>query len=168
MPTRRPTLFLSLSLVFVVHNAEEAIFAPAMLTFLQTRAPAFLRAFYAGVSVSQLRTGLLLLSLIGVGVGLLAARAAALAFWSYVMLVFGGIMGLNAVAHIVLALAAGQYMPGLATALALSLPFVGILFLRAWRERWVSAATLWTVPVVALVVHGPLLAVFLELVVVGR
>jgi hypothetical protein len=77
------------------------------------------------------------------------------------MMVLAALLGLNAVFHIVLSIQAGTYMPGLVTALLISLPVSATLLVRARQQRWVSARAFWTVLPVAVLIHGPVLdAVF--------
>jgi hypothetical protein len=50
-------------------------------------------------------------------------------------------------------------------ALVLCLPCATVVFTRAYRERWISRGALATVPFVTVIVHGPVLATFLRVVV---
>ena len=163
LPAKRSFLYVGVAVVFAVHNGEEALRASAMLTFLQTDSPGFLRAFYSNAVPGKLRLGLLLLTLVGFACAWLAARADMAGASSYMMLVFGSVLVLNAIAHVVLSAMARSLMPGLLTAVGLCLPGAIVLFVRAARERWLSAGAAATVPLVAAVLHGPVLAGFLRI-----
>jgi hypothetical protein len=126
-----------------------------MLVVMRRGGPQWLRAAYATVDPGQLRFGLAFLTLLGLLVALSAAAKATSRGWTLAMLVFCAVITLNAVAHIALAIAAGGYMPGLATAVVVCLPVSGWLLLRAFRQRWLPAPAGWTVAPLALVVHGP-------------
>lgn len=162
----KSTLYFTPAVVFCIHNAEEALFAPRMLEFLQTRAPDFLRAFYSDIEVSQLRVGLAFLSAFGVLLALAAARRPTSAGWAYAMLVFAGVIGINGLAHVLLSFVARAYLPGLVTAVALSLPTAALLHRVAWREHWIERPAFASVLPVAVLVHGPVLMAFIRLVVV--
>lgn len=64
-------------------------------------------------------------------------------------------MLVNVVSHVGSAVFLRGYAPGLATALALNLPFSIYLLRRAIAERWVSRRTLAPLVIVAVLVHGP-------------
>ena len=135
----RRAWYLIIGLVFAVHNAEEAAAAPRMLEFMQVGAPIPVREFYEGVSSAELRLSLTILTLIGLAVTALAARLPLAPRRAYMMLVFAGVIGLNALGHAALSGIARTYMPGLATALLLTLPVAIMVFVRARRDNWVSA-----------------------------
>jgi uncharacterized membrane protein HdeD (DUF308 family) len=72
----------------------------------------------------------------------------------------GFLMLANAVLHIVGALADGQYVPGLATAILLYLPYYFLLFIRGAQSKRVAAAVLAAAAVlgsVPMLVHGYLI-----------
>ena len=157
---RRSWYFLT-AVAFALHNAEEAAAAPRMLDLMQSRAPMFLRSVYAGIQVSELRASLLVLTLAALALAAAASRAPNAAGWSYLMLLLGAVIGLNALAHVALTITFGAYMPGLITALVLTLPVSVAVLARGWRDRWVVPAAYWTLLPAAVVVHGPVLAVFI-------
>jgi hypothetical protein len=158
----RRAWYLIIGVVFAVHNAEEATAAPRMLEFMQFGAPIALRAFYDGVDVAELRFSLAILTLLGMALTAIAARLALGPRWAYVMLVFAAVIGLNALAHVVLSGIARTYIPGLATALLLTLPVAILVLVRARRDNWVSATAYWTAFPMALVIHGPVLVLFVR------
>lgn len=159
----RRAWFLLVGAAFTLHNGEEALAAPRLLEFMLTRGPGFLRDFYAGVTPSELQASLLILTALGLVVTAAATRAPAAPASAFAMMVFAALLGLNAVAHLGLAVVARAYMPGLVTALLINLPLSTMLLLHARREGWVSRAAFWAVIPVGLVLHGPVLAAFLRM-----
>jgi len=157
----RRSWYLILGLALALHNGEEMLRATQMLQFMQSDAPGFLREAYSGITVSELQGSLLILTAIAFLGIVLAAVFSAAAASAFGMMVLAALLGLNAVFHIVLSIQAGAYMPGLVTALLLSLPVSVTLLVRARQQRWVSARAFWTVLPVAVLIHGPVLdAVF--------
>jgi hypothetical protein len=63
--------------------------------------------------------------------------------------------------HIGLAIMFRSYMPGLITAILLTLPIAIVTLSNARRDRWISTRALWSVIPAAVVMHGPVLAAFL-------
>lgn len=159
----RRSWYFGVALAFALHNIEEAIAAPRMLELMQSRGPGSLRAFYSGIDSSELRASLLILTILGLLVTMTATRRPTRTGSSYVMLVFGAFIGLNALAHVALTVAFRAYMPGLLTALVLTLPISALLLARGRREHWVSSTAYWTVLPVAVLVHGPVLVGFLRI-----
>ena len=156
-PMSRRSWYLILGLALALHNGEEALRATYLLHFMQTDAPGFLRDVYAGITVSELQGSLLILTAIaflGIVVATVFSSAAASAFG---MMVLAALLGLNAVFHIVLSIQTETYMPGLITAVLISLPVSVTLLVRARQQRWVSAAAFWAVLPVAVLIHGPVL-----------
>jgi hypothetical protein len=154
-------LYFLTALAFALHNAEEAIAASRMIELMRSRAPSWLSDFYAGISVAELRISLLILTALAALATAVAARSPARNGSAYVMLVFGGVIGVNALAHLVLSIAFRAYMPGLLSALLLTLPACIVLLARGRRERWVSPRLYRTVLPAAVVIHGPVMVGFL-------
>ena len=157
----RSSWYFLIGLAFALHNSEEAIAAPRMLAMMQARGPALLRAFYSGIEVSELRVSLFILTALGLFLTLLASRNEASTSSAYAMLVFAAVIGLNALMHIALAVTFRSYMPGLITAILLTLPLSLLVLARGFRERWVPTRAYWSIIPAAVVVHGPLLAGFI-------
>jgi hypothetical protein len=143
---------------FAVHNLEEGVGASRLLDLMRTRAPEFLRSFYIGVSATEFRVSLLTLSVIGLVVAAQASSSPASHAWSYVMLVFGAVMGVNGLAHVGFSIGWRTYMPGTLTAVLLTIPLALELLRRSRREAWIEPSMRWTVLPMALVVHGPVFA----------
>lgn len=159
----RSAWYLLVGLAFALHNGEEALAAWRLLEFLQSDAPRFLREFYAGITVFELQVGLIILTALGIVVTVVTVRSPTASASAFGMMVFAAVLGLNAVAHIGLSIAARSYVPGLVTAIAITLPVSVLLLLRARREAWVTPSVFWAVLPVAVLVHGPLLAAFLQI-----
>ena len=158
----RRAWYLSIGVAFAAHNVEEATAAPRLLEFMQSGAPIAFRAFYEGINATELRFSLTILTLVGLVVTALAARLALGPRGAYAMLVFAAVIGLNALAHVALSGIARTYMPGLVTAVLLTLPVAIMVFVRARRDNWVSATAYWTAFPLALVIHGPVLVLFVH------
>ena len=152
-------------MAFAVHNVEEGIGAPRFLQLMQSRAPSFLISFYSGIRTVEFRASLVILSTIGLCLAAIASRRITSGAWSYVMLVFGAVMGLNGLAHAGFSIAWRSYMPGLLTALCVTIPVSLALLIRSRREAWISPALRWTLAPAAVVVHGPVLAALIPLLV---
>ena len=74
------------------------------------------------------------------------------------------VMLLNVAVHLVAAVAVMRgYSPGLLTAVVINLPFSLWIFTRAVRERWVNQHALLALIPAALLLHGPLLLLFLKI-----
>lgn len=132
-----------------------------MLALMQARGPSLLRAFYAGIEVPELRVSLFILTALSLCIALIAARKETSFAGSYAMLVFAALMGLNALMHLGLGVMLRTYVPGLITAIVLTLPIGILVIVRGLRERWVSPRAYWSVVPAAVVVHGPVLAAFI-------
>lgn len=155
--------YIAVAVAFAIHNLEEAVAAARLLAFMRSRAPAFLRDFCSGIAVTDLRVSLAILTIVGVVVAAIAARRPSGVTSAFAMLVFAAVIGVNAIAHIALTLAVRAYMPGLITAIVLTLPLAVLLLVRGRREGWVSSAAYWSVIPAAILVHGPVLAGFIRL-----
>ena len=149
--------YLILGFAFVLHNSEEWLLAPQMLQYMQSDAPGFLRDFYAGITVSELQGTLLILTAIVLVVIAMATVFTAAVASAFGMMVLAALLGLNAVFHIILFIQTGVYVPGLVTAVVVSLPAAAALLVRARQQRWTPGPAFWTVVPLAMVVHGPVL-----------
>lgn len=158
----RRAWYLTVGLAFAIHNAEEATAAPRMLNFMQSSAPMAFRVFYQGINSSELRFSLVVLTLVGMLVTVVAARMPTRPSWAYAMLVFAAVIGLNALAHVTLSVIFQTYMPGLVTAVILTLPVAITVLVRGRRDKWVSSAKYWTLLPAAFVIHGPILVLFIR------
>lgn len=160
----REAWYFALGGAFALHNLEEALNAVRLVELLQTRAPAWLQSEFSQVDASEFRTGLLVVTALGILLASMAARKPRSGKWSYAMIVFGVVLGLNTLSHIALSFTFRTYMPGSLTALTLTLPLSLGLVRGAWREQWIASGLLWTVAPVALVIHGPVLIGFVRII----
>jgi hypothetical protein len=158
----RRSRYLLVGFAFALHNGEEALTARRMLQFMRSEAPGFLRDFYAGITVFELQANLLILTVLGFVVTAVAVRSSSSFASAFGMMVFAALLALNALLHIGLSIASRSYMPGLVTALLITLPVSALLLLRAKHEAWVSTSAFWAVIPVAALVHGPVLGAFLR------
>ena len=163
----RRAWYVTVAMAFAVHNAEEATAASRLLNFMQSRGPMALRAFYEGITSSELRASLVVLTLLGMVVTAFAVRFPQRPRRAYAMLVFAAVIGLNALAHVVLSSIYRTYMPGLVTALIVTLPVAVMVLVRARRDTWVSSTAYWTALPLAVVIHGPVLILFIQTTVAG-
>jgi hypothetical protein len=153
----RRSWILILGLAFGLHNSEEWLLAPQMLQFMQSDPPGFVRELYAGITVSELQGILLILTAVLLVVLAMAAVFSAAAGSAFAVMVFAALLGLNAVFHVLLFIQTGLYVPGLVTAVLVSLPVSAALLVHARRQRWTPGPAFWVAVPVALLVHGPVL-----------
>ena len=150
--TRREAFWLVAALL-AIHDAEEALAFPRYLPLVLARLQSIPRVTY-----QQMLAALAVVTLVPVVVVAWAqARPASrAALWA--VLLIQTVMLVNVVSHVAVAtfLLRG-YGPGLATALALNLPWSIYLLRRARREEWLGRGAFVALLPAALVVHGPLL-----------
>ena len=156
-PMSRRSWYLILGLAWCLHNAEEILLASQLLQFMQSDAPSFLRTGYAGITVSELQAVLLILSAVLLVVIAISAVSAASAASAFAVMMLAALLGLNAVFHIVLFIQTGVCVPGLVTAVLVSLPVAAALLVQARRQRWTPGPAFWAAGPVAVLVHGPVL-----------
>jgi hypothetical protein len=155
--SRRAVIWLVPALL-ALHNAEEAVTLDRYLPIVRERAPAWARPIVASVTYEQMLVALGIATIVPLGIALWAdARPqSAAALWS--VLLIQAVVLLNVAAHAFSALVILRgYGPGLATALAINLPFSVYVSRRAAREGWTTRRGLALLAPAAVVVHGPLL-----------
>jgi hypothetical protein len=139
--------------LFVLHNAEEALAIRPFLAVHGDAVPTLL-----GVpSASRFQVALALVTALALLVPPLVRLTAGPLARMAVLLALQAVMLLNVLSHLGIAWWARGYAPGLATAIALELPFSLYLFHRAFWERWVSRRLLAALLPIALFVQGPVL-----------
>ena len=157
-PLSRRTVVWCVSLLFALHNAEEAIAFRYYLPSVGSLLPAPFAAFAARLSYPTLLVALVVVTGLGVAVAAVAARHLESAGALWVLLVLEATLALNAIAHLASALLVFEgYGPGLLTAALVNIPFAVYCFRRAAREGWVSPAALRATLPAAIVLHGPVL-----------
>lgn len=153
-PTIPGRLVWAVPALLALHNAEEGYVMAEMLPRLEEHAPTLMRQFMGAVTVPVFLWALVLVTGIAALVAVWAAGGGgAGAVWALVLV--QAVLALNVISHIAVAVAVGGYAPGLASALAINLPFSLYFFTRVMRERWVGRAARWWLLPAALVVHGP-------------
>jgi hypothetical protein len=154
---RRAVLWL-IPAFLALHNAEEALAFRRYLPLISRRLPAAI-ARQIDIGYPQLLAALALATLIPILLIAWVARRPddPRRLWWAVLLQM--VVLLNVASHLVAAVFVMRgYSPGLATALAINLPFSIHLLRRAMRERWVSRRALGLAIPAAIFVHGPLIA----------
>ena len=155
--SRRAVIWLIPALL-AVHNAEEAVMFPRYLPLVRVLLPDSARPIAAGVRYEQMLIALAIATIVPLGIAIwaVARPRSPVALWS--VLLIQAVVLLNVAAHVGSALLILRgYGPGLATALAVNLPFSLYLLRRAAREQWTTRQGLLALAPAAFVVHGPLL-----------
>lgn len=132
--------------VFLLHNAEEALLLRRFLLVDSARLPEVLHSLVPPVTYPQFLVALAVvtpLPFLFAALGNLE-RKGSLAV--YALLVTAAVLFLNAFLHAGSVAVLGKYVPGLATALLLNLPLTAYLLWRATREPWVSRRALLSLP----------------------
>jgi Protein of unknown function with HXXEE motif len=146
------TALLLVPVLITVHNAEEALLIPAALRVLPRRLPASLAGSIP--TYPQFLAALAVVTLVPWLVWFFGARRGSRAGIVALLLV-QTVMLVNVASHVGAAVCLRGYSPGLATALALNLPFSIHLLRRAMAERWISRRTLALLFAAAVFIHGP-------------
>ena len=154
--SRRVALLL-IPVLLTLHNAEEAFFIPRALRTVLHRVPVQFtnlvptpRQMYGALALATVVPWLIWL--VGAARRETRAGVAALLLIQCVVLV-------NVAWHLGAATWLRGYAPGLATALALNLPFSIWLLQRSWRERWIDRRMLVAFLPLAVLLHGPVVFV---------
>lgn len=153
LPSR--ALLLAVPALLTVHNLEELLAMPRVLPGVAERMPDAARGILPAVTLPAFAAALAVATVLPWIVALLAAAGRRPAL--YLLLVVQATMLVNVGSHVASAALLGGYAPGLATALALNLPFGIYLLARARRERWTGRRAWNLLFPLALVVHGPIL-----------
>ena len=153
----RSSVLWLIPVLFLLHNLEEALFMPRFLPLDPDLIPSALRPLLAELTYAQFLAVLLPVTILPF---LIAARGNLHRSGSggiFLLLGCQAVVLLNVFSHIASALVLGGYVPGLLTALLPNLPFSIYVFRKATRERWISRWALFSLPALALFVHGPVL-----------
>ena len=149
-------ILIGVPLLLALHNAEEALTIPRALPVIAARVPAELAG--ALPTAEQMRVALVVATVVLWLVWLLGRRSRA---GTRILLLLQCIVLVNVAWHVAAGVALGGYAPGLATALALNLPFSIYLLRRALGEGWVTRRGLSGLLATALLMHGPGVALLL-------
>src|SRR3954452_7800329 len=145
--------------LMAVHNTEEAIFFPRYLPLVLERLPEAWRTVAGPITLGQVWTALLAVTLIPVVLAAWATLRPERAVPVWLLLLIQATLLLNVFWHVGAAIVLfNGYAPGLATAVLLNLPFSVYLIRRAVKQNWVSQRAQWALLPSAFVVHGPALS----------
>ena len=150
----RPTLLRLVPVLLLLHNLEEALFMRGVLPRAAALVPPALRDVVPAVTYPQFLVALAAVTAVPLVVALageLRGPGPATVFLLFVQ----AVLLVNVLSHVAAAALLGGYSPGLATAVAVNLPFSVHLLRRARRERWVGGRTLLALLPAALLFHGP-------------
>ena len=139
---------------FLLHNAEEALSIPIMLPVMQAKVTGFLGAWATVPSAEQYLVALALLTAAAVALWLLALRWDSL---SYALVVLQATMAVNVLSHLGAAVLLGGYVPGIVTAVLVEAVVSVVVYRRVTRAGWMSRRQVVLLPILALVLHGPVL-----------
>jgi hypothetical protein len=159
MPRR--LVYLVAGLV-TVHDVEEALTFQSSLTLIESRLPIALRPLLEDASAGAMYAALIVATAIPWMCAFWSAHrpASRLAIW--LVLLVQAVVFVNAFWHLFIArVVLRAYAPGLVTAALVNLPFSIYLFRRVVRERWVPRAPLLALVPAALLVHSPIVLIWL-------
>lgn len=139
-------------MALLIHNLEEAIALPGALVRVQAAASGWAGRPIHLPSAGQYRLALLLLTIAGFALLLLARQWDR---WSYALVVVQSVMTVNVVTHAAAALVLAGYAPGLWTALVVEAPTSVWVFRRVRAGRWMSPTQWRLLPLLAILLHGP-------------
>jgi hypothetical protein len=162
--TTRPTKITLLWLIlffFLIHSIEEVLFMRETLDQVRTGMPKFLKVVIPPVSYEQFLISLVIITLLVFCVAYFGHLDRQRGWGVYVMVGLQVVLFLNVFAHLISLLVVGSYTAGLATSLAINLPFSIYLFWRLLREQWMRPPTFVLLFPLAAVVHVPILFGFL-------
>jgi hypothetical protein len=149
----RDRALLGVPVLLTLHNAEEMLTFPRALPRIAEHVPASLAGFVP--SAEQMYLALALATVVPWGIYLVArfGTRGGIA----VLLLLQCIVLVNVAWHAAAAVYLRGYAPGLATAIALNLPFSLYLLRRAYREAWIRRRTLLVLLPLAVLLHGPVI-----------
>jgi Protein of unknown function with HXXEE motif len=157
--TSRLRVLWLVPVLMALHNAEEALFFPRYLPLVLARLPDSWRALAGALTLGQVWTALVLVTLLPLAVAGWASMRPESRAPVWLLLLIQATLLLNVLWHASAAvLVFDGYAPGLVTALLLNLPFSVYLLRRAAREEWVPRRALWALLPGALLMHGPILS----------
>lgn len=142
-------------ILITVHNLEEAVYMPAVLTKRNSAIPPFLQGLLPPITYGQFLLALLIVTLFPYLIAWFANREREQTGAGMLLLLsVQAMMLVNVFAHAGMALLVRGYAPGVVTAIAINLPFSIYLLRRAIRERWVSGRAMRLIVPIGLLLHG--------------
>jgi hypothetical protein len=151
-------------LAFLVHNAEEAIAIPRMLPQAQAAVTRLLGPRATLPSAREYLVTLAVITAVAFAVWLAAFRFEPLA---YALLVLQATMAVNVFSHLAATAVMGGYAPGVVTAVLVEGAVSVVAYRRIKAAGWLSRSQWVLLPILALLLHGPV-AAGLALVVLRR
>jgi hypothetical protein len=151
-PSQRFLLWL-VPVFATIHNAEEALLMPRFLEARNGAIPSTLRGLLPPITERQFLISLLIVTAIPFTVAAIFDLKRKRGPGVYLLLGYQGVMLLNVLAHAMMSILIGGYAPGVATAIALNLPFSIYLLRTAINEQWVSRRALVLLGVAAVIIH---------------
>jgi hypothetical protein len=157
--TSRKLALVGVPVLRTLHNAEEALFVPRALGEVAARVPPALAG--ALPAPEQMYVALAVATVIPWVVWLFGAARRETQIGTRLLLLVQCVMLVNVAWHVAAAIVLGGYAPGVATALALNLPFSIYLLRRAVGEGWETRRMMAGLLALALLIHGPAIGLLL-------
>ena len=151
------TVLWGLPFVFLLHNIEEAIWMYGFLPIDPSCLPLILQPYVPDISYRPFLLALAIVTALPFGVASAANLGRHGGWGPYTLLAFAAVFLLNVFSHVGLAVLFREYTPGFVRALLLNLPVTVYALQRAVREQWIYQRALWSLPLTALLLHGPVL-----------
>ena len=139
---------------FLVHNAEEAVTISLVLPRVQAKAASLLGPWATIPSAEQYLVALAVLTAAAFVLWWLALQWDSL---SYALVVLQATMALNVLSHLGGVVLFGGYAPGVVTAVLVEAAVSVVVYRRITRAGWMSRRQWMWLPILALVLHGPVL-----------
>ncbi len=143
----------------LLHNLEEGLPFARFLPRVRAMIPQSAWAVLPDAGKAYL--ALVIVTVIPFGLALLARRQRSATWATCGLLLVAGVLLVNVGWHLVASAALGGYAPGVVTAVMINLPLTLAVLRWARREQWVSRRGLWTLLLIAVLLHAPgLMAAF--------
>lgn len=141
-------------IAFLLHNAEEALTLPAALPLAQAKLTSVLGPELQLPSACQYYVILLTITFAAFAVWVAAYWRPSL---SYLLVVLQATLTLNVVNHVAGAIMLRGYSPGLVTSLTVEAAASALVFSMLKREGWLTRKQWLLLPVLAVLLHGPVM-----------
>ena len=148
----RNVVLALIGVTLALHTAEEYLAFPLAMSSLGRQLPGWLPAPALRHSVTNLHVALVLGTVLPCMVITWAIVSRSHGFLIASLFV-EAVLLVNAVAHMLTALVARSYVPGLITAVLINLPFGIYVFRRAVRDHWIRDYRAWQLVIAAIAVH---------------
>jgi len=148
----RNVVLALIGVTLALHTAEEYLAFPLAMSSLGRQLPGWLPAPALRHGVTNLHVALVLGTVLPCMVITWAIVSRSHGFLIASLFV-EAVLLVNAVAHMLTALVARSYVPGLITAVLINLPFGIYVFRRAVRDHWIRDYRAWQLVIAAIAVH---------------